>query len=965
MTTRPQLLIEDWLPVEALGIESRRERAAASALPPLNFLHIWWARRPLVASAGVILASLLPPWADDLAERFPQHRRVFGEANQYAAWFLRLCGILGDPVAARRRIDDANERGERLVDGGYGYRQAFRNRPDAADLEPLHDLLEATWGHVPVVLDPTAGGGSIPFESVRYGLTTYANDLNPVASYCMRAGIDVPLQWGPSILPDIERYGRELCERIGARLSTSFELDDSQQAVLAYVFARSVRCPRTGKPTPLVSSWQLSRGASAAAVRMVTERDGEPLDEPEFEVVTGDAIDFDPDNGTVRQGDGISPWDGLVIDGEYIKAEAQAGRMGSILYAVAVRSDGNRGFRAPTSADHRSIQRAAHALDEQMGRWIAEDVIPSEPIDEVSNYDRGHRMYGMFYWREMFSERQLLAHGTFVEEFRRLASEVTAELGQERGEAVLSILGAMQGTSLNYNALSSSWNVGRGGIRSVFDKHNFAFKWTYAEYDAARALYPWCLGQVLDAYQKLAQLLYGDDGQLVPLRRPGELRITSSPAGDLAELPDGSVDLICMDPPYYDNVMYAELSDFFYVWEKRTVGLVHRDLYAAEVADKDAEAVANPARFAAAGRRKKDLANADYEAKMTAIFAEAHRILAPTGVLTVMFTHKRAEAWDTLGMALMEGGFTIETSWPVNTEFEHSLHQSKKNAAASTIMLVCRKRDSGRRESTYFENLEGEVRTAARLAAEQFEAAGIAGVDLMLASYGPALSVVSSAWPVYSSEADPTTGRSRVLRPEEALDVARAEVVRLRKQRLLGRSVALDALTDFTLLAWETFKAPEFPFDEARRLALAVGGLDTDDLVRAKLIARSAGTVRLLAPRERLRRGGDGQLAGVHLDASSFPHAIDAVHTAMYILDEDGADTCRTMVQRAGLLEDARFLATAQGLLNAVPRDKTKGEFILPEARSLDRLRLLILPDLEAPPEPVVHEVEQLTFSGA
>ena len=211
---------------------------------------------------------------------------------------------------------------------------------------------------------------------------------------------------------------------------------------------------------------------------------------------------------------------------------------------------------------------------------------------------------------------------------------------------------------------------------------------------------------------------------------------------------------------------------------------------------------------------------------MTAIFAECSRILDNRGVMTVMFTHKEADAWDSLGTALMESGFTIETSWPVNTESEQSIHQAKKNAAASTIMLVCRKREPRQSSShPFFEDLEAEVRAAAREATVRFAAAGISGVDLLLSTYGPALSVISANWPVFSSEADEATGRSRLLRPEEALDAAREEVVRLRRQRLVGSEAALDAMTDFALLAWDTFKAAEFPFDEARRLALASGGL--------------------------------------------------------------------------------------------------------------------------------------------
>jgi adenine-specific DNA methylase len=255
---------------------------------------------------------------------------------------------------------------------------------------------------------------------------------------------------------------------------------------------------------------------------------------------------------------------------------------------------------------------------------------------------------------------------------------------------------------------------------------------------------------------------------------------------------------------------------------------------------------------------------------MAAIFAECSRVLRDDGVLTVMFTHKRAEAWDTLGMGLLEAGFRIETSWPLNTESEQSLHQANKNAAASTIFLVCRKRDVTVGQPPFFEDLEGDVRSAVRDAVDRFSSAGLSGVDLMLSTYGPALSVISSHWPVYSSDADPLTGRSRLLRPEEALDAARSEVVRMQRRRLVGTDVQFDAYTDFELIAWETFKAAEFPFDEARRLALATGGLDVDDLARARLVEKKAGTVVLLPPERRLRRGSDDDLPGVRPEEVSF-----------------------------------------------------------------------------------------------
>ena len=309
---------------------------------------------------------------------------------------------------------------------------------------------------------------------------------------------------------------------------------------------------------------------------------------------------------------------------------------------------------------------------------------------------------------------------------------------------------------------------------------------------------------------------------------------------------------------------------------------------------------------------------------MTAIFAECMRVLRDDGVLTVMFTHKRAEAWDTLGMGLMEAGFTIETSWPVQHRARQQPPPGQEERSRTTIFLVCRKREPSDQPHPFFEDIEAEVRAAAREALVRFSHMGLSGVDLLLVDLraGPVRDLFS--WPVYSSEADPQTGRARLLRPEEALDAARAEVVRLQRQRLVGHPAHLDPLTDFALIAWDTFRAVEFPFDEARRLALAVGGLDVDELVRAKILEKKSGTVVLLAPAKRLRRKAENEagLPGVRPDAASFAVAVDAVHTAMYLADTDNLAAAKAFLDRTGLSSDARFAAALQGLVNADPTSK-------------------------------------------
>jgi putative DNA methylase len=947
-TSRPRVLIEDWLPVAELGIESRRERGAASALPPLSFLHIWWARRPLVASAAVALAGVMPAWTEELAESFPEAPEVRTE-SAYRAWLLRLVGILGDPVKGRRMIDAANAAGVKLQGNGYGYRQAFRNAVSRSDIDLLHTVLRRTWGELPTIADPTAGGGSIPWAASRLGLPVVANDLNGVAASVLKAGVEIPATRGLDLLPDIRKWGDVLVKRVEKRLKEFFPLNEGE-SVIAYIWANAVPCPRTDRLVPLLTDkWLRKAPGKEAAVRMVTSVEGIELREPRFEVILGREVDkADASTGTMARGKAVSPYDNLVIDGDYIKEAAQSGDMSQLLYAVAVRKpSGERTFRAPNEADLQALQAANRTFDALKDEWFDAGILPTEEFPEGNDLRPKH--YGLDRWVDFFTPRQALVHGTFGEEFARLVPEVREALG-EAADQVLFELALMQGKALNYNSRLGSWHVSKQVMRSVFERHDFAFKWTFAEFEGATALYSWCLDQLTDAYGGIARLLDETGSAELGMNDRLERQVTVT-QGSAASLPldDGSVTHICMDPPYYNNVMYAELADFFYVWEKRTLGRLVPDYFRDELTDKDNEAVANPARFAAMGRRKNELADLDYESKMTSIFAESRRVLADDGVLSVMFTHKRAEAWDTLGMGLLQAGFTIETSWPVNTEAETSLHQANMNSAASTIMLVCRKREDRETEHrTYLDDIEQDIRLAARDAATRFQHDGIDGVDLLLSTYGPTLSVISQNWPVYSSTPD-ADGRDQLLRPEDALALAREEIVDLRRSRLVGKAAKVDGLTDFVLLAWDTFGAREFPFDTARLLALAVGGLDVDDLERAKIVSKSSGKVTLLTPKERLRRGADSGLPGVTPEASSFEYIIDAVDTALYIAEVDGQQAAKRFLDRHGYTSDSGFVSTLQGLANAIPRTKVKGAWVVREAGLIDTLCTLYFEDVVLP----------------
>ncbi len=954
-------LIEQWLPAPAIGAESLRDASAAQK-PPNSRLHVWWARRPLTASRAAVVASLLPAWPSrEEAAAAPEAARVLegleaefpdGEGS-YRAWFLQALGIKGDPVAGRRAIEEAKAAHIKLPGNGYGYRRAFTVSPDPETVERIHRLgsLRADLGPRPVVLDPFAGGGSIPFEAARYGCETIAGELNPVATAILEGTVVLPAELGPGFAEEIARWGGRWAERVLKRLGPFFPLQGSE-GVAAYIWAHTVPCPTTGRPTPLAPDFWLARGAAGrqVAVRLDVNQEAGTYT---LAIVEGPEAARWGNRRTYKSGAATSIWTGETFSGEYIQSQARGGRVSAMLLAVSVTRPGvsGRQFRLPSREDLAAVQAAEVELARRRPAWEVADLIPSEEILPGWKTDEPRRM-GLTRWCDMFTPRQLLTNVTALEELREIIAEARAELGEERGRALALYLGFALDKAVDYNGVLSSWHSSRTTVRNTFDRHDFAYKWTFAEFDGAPALLPWAVDQITDACRGIARLAQ-QPAVMLGAERSARARIYRGSATALP-LPDASVDAVITDPPYYDNVMYAECSDYFYVWLKRSLRDTWPEFCDLVVTDKEQEAVANPALFrdvavpASKGKRSqggaktaRDLADARYEQLLTESFAEAHRVLKADGVLTVMFTHKRVDAWDTLGMALLGAGFAIDASWPVHTESEHSLHQAKKNAASSTILLTCHKRSGT--APAYWADIRRDVERAAEAAAHRFAADGLTGVDLTLATFGPVLSVLSRSWPVYTGELD-SGGQPQVIRPDQALDLARERVAALKKRGLLGgRDVELDRVTDWYLLAWSDFAAAEFPTGEALKLSLATH-LELTDLAKAhKLIQLGSGTVTLLTPAQR------HTLGALDPDAVSWPTLIDSLHALMLVYDAEGLAAARSWLERTGLQGEARFRDLLAAALAAIPRTRDREGFIRPEARILDSLRAALFEEVPLP----------------
>lgn len=949
MTDRRRRLIEEWLPIAEIGIESVRERTPMTPFPAPNRLHVWWARRPLVASRAAILASLLPHDAD---------RKKF----------LHALGIHGDPVAAKLRIADATRDGIRLGKDAYGYSRAFGYNLDADDTNWL--ATSCIVGPQGKVLDPTAGGGSIPFEAVRLGFEAVGNDLNAVAWMVLSATVDFPSQFGNTVLQRYQELGRRFVKTMQEKLDEFYTPEPLPDSVPdGYLWARTVKCPYCGGVVPLSPNWQLT--SQGTGVKLVPHTDDEQNRHCTFEIVHKAN---EQSGGTVNAGNGECPFPDCqrVFDGDEIKTQAQAGEMGDQLFAVVYKQQKKvgvtksgkdkvkteRGFRAPRPEDNVSEQ-VADAITERMSGWGARNIIPQEDVPEGVKTNEPRRS-GMLRWQDMFNPRQLLGHCTSVEVFQDMLEELHKSHGGEIPEldkAALCYVAIAIDKLLNWNAILSSWNVKAARLRSVFDRHDFAFKWSYGEMapTITGLGYDWAIKETGKALKELIELTSQPANGILSDERPEPPQVTiTRGSADALELAEASVDCIVMDPPYYDNVMYAELADFFYVWLKRTAGLLYPEAFQEHLTDKDREAVANPAKFKGQKGGAKNLAGRDYQQRMADIFTECRRVLKPEGVMTVMFTHKASGAWDALASGLVQAGFVITASWPVNTEAEGSLHIKEKSAAKSTIFLVCRPRETAEEhDARYWEDVEPEVGRRVRERVAKFQAAGIGGVDLYLACFGPALEVFSENWPLQRGR--PVTQPKEVkllqdeewnpyaVRPEDALEAARAEVKRWRMEQLatVKRQHHLDPLTEWFVLAWDAFQAPRFPSDEALKLARVVG-IDFDKQIKNVVCEVKSSDVILWDSQTRRNKGKLGPI--------SEDVMLNTLHHAALIGRTQNTGAAKAALEKAGLLEDATLMTALEALLNVLPAPGAvtkKGKSTLSGAsadwEALEKLRRLAL----------------------
>lgn len=718
-------LAEVDFPIAEVSRHAAREKSIRHGHP--STLHLWWARRPLASSRAVLMALLMPdPCDPNCPEEFKTQARDL------------LLGMRGRPSG----WDSTVQTDEGLRQVILKFIADFSNWDNAAKaeyLEACRGLVKAAHPEeIPLVVDPFAGGGSIPLEALRMGCETFASDLNPVACLILKVMLEDTPRRGSGLIQEASITGARIRKDVERRLSDLYPKEDNENTPVAYLWARTVRCeaPNCGAEIPLMRSMWLCKNPKrrrAFRHRVVNQSRRPPQIELEiFEPKTEREVA----NGTVNRAKATCPCCRAVMPPNRVRAQLSAlrggsdvlfdekgARVGGALLTAIVTSSPNqkqRHYRLANDEDYTAIFRSQNMVTSSLEEWerdgkLGPCPIPDEPLPLMSG-TFNVPLYGMNRWGDLLTNRQ---KATFIELTKQFSVA---------GETSLLSLGKV---ARHLNVLSK-WHTGSETVAGAFGMQALPMSWDFPE------MYPLSsfAGGIEDAINGGVEAI----SSIIPMTKPGLVEIADAVNHPL---PNQSAEVWFTDPPYYFAIPYADLSDFFFVWLKRAQpnNPKLRDPFDADniLTPKEAE-LCEMARWDPNRYAHKDAKF--FEDGMAKAFAEGRRVLRDTGIASVVFAHKTTEGWEALLSGMIRGGWTITCSWPIATERGARLRARESAALATSIHLVCRPRREDAPVGEWADILrELPVRVGDWM--QRLQSEGVRGADLVFACIGPALEIYS------------------------------------------------------------------------------------------------------------------------------------------------------------------------------------------------------------------------------
>ena len=720
-------LAEVDFPIAEVSRHAAREKSIRHGHP--STLHLWWARRPLASSRAVLMALLMPDPCDPFCpEEFKTRAREL------------LLEMRGRPSG----WDATVQTDEGLRQVILKFIADFANWDNAAKteyLETSRGLVQASHPEeTPLVVDPFAGGGSIPLEALRLGCETFASDLNPVACLILKVMLEDIPRHGPGLADELRKAGAEIKAKAEEELADLYPKDPDGATPIAYLWARTVRCeaPNCGAEIPLMRTmWLCKKPKRKWALRPIVLRSEGDFPKAEFEI-------FEPKNnrdvlnGTVARAKATCLCCSTVLSPERVRSQLasqrggadtlfdeQGNRVGGArMTAVVTLKSGQQGrqYRLPTKADYTAVYLAQQKIGAMTEEWAqggnsGHCPVPDEPLPPIGTLGFRVQRYGMVRWGDLFTARQkasLLELGRAIQQAGHFSRPLSLSVGK-----LLDLANSI-----------CPWEPVAECPRNVLPNGRLQPAWNFAE----GVVTSQSSGGFATCVENLASGIESVKGVSVI----GQSQVS---AAQEVPLPNETAPVWFTDPPYYDAIPYAHLSDFFYVWYRRigqdTIGSSYL-MPENGLPPKVREAIHDEATLVEGQPKNR----AFFEREMGKSFADGKRVVHGDGIGAVVFAHKTTEGWEALLSGLIGGGWTITGSWPLATEQAHRLRAMDSAALATSIHLVCRPRSEDANIGEW-SNVLRELPTRVGDWMQRLQKEGIQGADLVFACIGPALEIYS------------------------------------------------------------------------------------------------------------------------------------------------------------------------------------------------------------------------------